>query len=87
MTKSDIITLEYVKRYPDSKTTRLWRKKRVNIYTEGRGWWRPQAAGYTMVRGEAWVVPIETAIAHTKHISTRDFKIEYHLVDMPGNKL
>jgi hypothetical protein len=86
-TKNDSITLEYYKRWPESERSRKWRKKRVNIFTEGQGWWRPQAAGYTFQRFEAWVVPFETAIAHTRHISVKDKKIEFHLVDMPGNTL
>ena len=84
---SDVISLEYIKRYPDSKTSRLWRKKRVNVFTVGQGYWRPQSAGYTNQRFEAWVLPFETALAHTAGISPKHDKIEFHLCDIPGNKL
>lgn len=87
MTSKNVITLEYYKRYPESQTSRKWRKKRVHIMSVGRGWWRPQAVGYTPNQWEAWTIPFETAIAHTASIGHKDQKIEFHLADMPGNKL
>ena len=85
--KQPVITLEYIKRYPNSATSVKWRKKRVVIFAPGRGWWRPQGEGYTMVLAEAWAVPFETALGHTAHISPKSIQIEYHLCDMPGNNL
>jgi hypothetical protein len=87
MPTPEIITLEYLKRWPSSQRASKWRKKRVNIFTPGKGFWRPQAAGYTLVQREGWVIPFETAVAHTANISPRDHPIEFHLVDMPWNKL
>lgn len=87
MNKNNCITLEYYKRYPESAQSRKWRKKRVNIFQEGQGFWRPQGQGWTTYAQEAWCIPFETAIAHTRHISPKDKKIEFRLVNMPGNEL
>lgn len=87
VTKNDMIELDYVKRYPDSERTRKWRKKRVNIFAEGQGFWRPQGQGYTAHAREGWALPFETALAYTAHIGTKDSKIEFHLAGIPGNKL
>lgn len=84
---SETITLEYYKRYPESARSRKWRKKRVHIFQEGQGYWRPQAKGWTVHAWEAWNIPFETALAHTSHISPKDKKITFHLADMPGNRL
>lgn len=81
------ITLEYVKRFPESERSRKWRKKRVHIYTEGRGFWLPQAAGYTNEKSKAWTLLFETAKAHTASLNPKENKIEFHLVDEPGNEI
>ena len=80
------ISLEYIKRFPESIQTRKWRKKRVYIFTEGRGFWLPQSAGYTNEKGKAWALPFETAKAHTISLNPKEIKIEFHLIDEPGNR-
>lgn len=87
MTKKNVITLEYIKRWPESERSRKWRKKRVHIFQPGQGFWRPQGQGWTPHKWEAWCIPFETAKAHTAHISPKDKQIEFHLADMPGNEL
>ena len=84
---TDIITLAYVKHYPNAQKTARWRKKRVNIYNRERGYWRPQASGYANAAWEAWNLPFETALAHTASLHPNDHPIEFHLVDTPGNAL
>jgi len=87
MNKQPIITLKYMKRYPATQVASKWRKKRVTICLPGRGYWLPQAKGYTMDLSKAWKMPFETALAHTASIAPGDQAIEFHLVTEPGNTL
>lgn len=87
MTEKKVITLQYMKRYRNSQTASKWRKKRVHIFHPDRGFWRPQGSGYTFHAWEAWNIPFETALAHTASLNPKDVPLEFHLADMPGNKL
>lgn len=63
----EYITLNYVKRYPNSKKTKSWEDKLVQIETE-HGVWKPNGYGYTVVGSEtAWILSFKEAVKCVWH--------------------
>lgn len=63
---ADAVKMEYFRRYPASKLTRVWASSEVMIRSSG-GLWRPEGEGYTNVKSEAGVFTLRDACKHTFH--------------------
>lgn len=63
---NDAVRMEYFRRYPASKLTRLWSGWQVMIRSSG-GLWRHEGKGYTNRKSEAGIFTLRDACARTFH--------------------
>jgi hypothetical protein len=66
---NDRITQKYIRRYPESRRTKSWAGRMVQISTEN-GVWRVDGHGYTYAHeADAWVLPFEVLRASAQPTS------------------
>lgn len=65
---ADWVSLEYIKRFPNSARTRKWRTKKVRIYSyEHSAYWGPNRSGYYNDGLKAGVYTFDDAYEATNH--------------------